>query len=226
VARVVFFDIDGTLIRTGGVSVKAFARAGETAFNVSNGVERMNFAGRTDTSLAREFFALHHIEPSPENFRHFFDSYVFWLDHLLPQYHGRVCPGVEQFIGELRQLRPSPLLGLLTGNIRLGAELKLRHYRLWEHFRTGAFGDDHEKRDHIAAIAKQRAARLLGKNDLRGDQVLVVGDTPFDVQCGRAIGAKVLTVTTGGATREQLASHQPDWLVNDLREIKAAEIWR
>lgn len=225
-ARAVFFDIDGTLIRTGGVSVKAFARAGQTAFNVSEGVDRINFAGRTDTSLVREFFSLHQIEPSPANFRHFFDAYVFWLDHLLPQHRGHVCAGVLPFIGELRQLRPPPLLGLLTGNIRLGAELKLRHYRLWEHFTTGAFGDDHEKRDQIAVIARQRAARLLRKTDLCGDQILVIGDTPFDIQCGRAIGAKVLTVTTGGATRSQLATHRPDWLVNDLREIKAAEIWR
>jgi phosphoglycolate phosphatase len=225
-ARAVFFDIDGTLIRTGGVSVKAFARAGETAFNVPNGTIPMKFAGRTDTSLAREFFSLHKIKPSAEYFRLFFDTYVFWLDHLLPQNRGSVCPGVLKFIKDLQNLRPLPLLGLLTGNIRLGAEIKLRHFNLWEIFQTGAFGDDHEERSQIAAIAKQRAARLLKEKNLRGDQILIVGDTPFDIQCGRAIGAKVLTVATGGATRKQLAEHRPDWLVEDLQEINAAEICR
>lgn len=224
--RVVFFDIDGTLIRTGGAGVKAFSRAGHTAFGVPNGTTTMKFAGRTDTGLVREFFHLHGIAPTPEHFQRFFDSYVFWLDHLLPHCRGGVCPGIFELIQDLRQLKPAPAIALLTGNIRLGAEIKLRQYGLWELFETGAFADDHEVRDQIAVVARQRTSEMLQLTDLRGEEMLVVGDTPYDIQCGRAIGAKVLGVTTGGATSAEMRLHRPDWLVNDVREISVADLIR
>jgi phosphoglycolate phosphatase-like HAD superfamily hydrolase len=115
------------------------------------------------------------------------------------------------------------MLGLLTGNIRLGAEIKLRHFDLWEVFETGGFADDHEERDQIAAIAHERGSRLLNE-DLRGEQVLVIGDTPLDIRCARAIGAKVLAVATGGHPLAELLAHHPDWAVGDLRKVKAAEV--
>ena len=117
------------------------------------------------------------------------------------------------------------MIGLLTGNIRLGAEIKLRSHGLWEIFETGGFADDHEERDQIAAAARARGSRLLG-GQLRGDEIVVVGDTPFDIRCGKFIGAKVLAVATGGATLAELKRHQPDWAVENLREIDAREILR
>ena len=217
--RLVLFDVDGTLIRSGGAGVKAFAKVFALEFNARDGFERLKFAGRTDLSLLREFFSLHGIPATSENFQRFFDRYVFWLDHILRESEARLCPGVREFIDGLQALAPPPLLGLLTGNIRLGAEIKLRHLRLWEAFATGAFADDHEERGQIALIARQRASRILGQ-DLRADQVLVVGDTPHDIRCGRAIGAKVLAVATGTCTLQELKGHRPDWAVNDLRELE------
>jgi phosphoglycolate phosphatase len=221
--RLVLFDVDGTLIRTGGAGVRAFAKVFATEFNALDGLERLKFGGRTDGSLLREFFGFHNIPPTPENFGRFFDRYVFWLDQILRQSDAVVCPGVWEFIRQLRTPPQPPLLGLLTGNIRLGAEIKLRHLNLWDVFATGAFADDHEERGQIAAIARQRASRIL-KRELRDDEVLVVGDTPLDIRCARAIRAKVLAVATGGATIEQLRAHQPDWAVKDLREIPASWI--
>jgi len=223
VIRLVLFDIDGTLIQTGGAGVQAFGRAFATEFNVPNGTERLKFSGRTDTGLARELFQQHQIEPSPENLRVFFDGYVFWLDFLLTQTRGAVLPGVWEFIRQLHALPEAPALGLLTGNIRLGAEIKLRHYELWEIFQTGAFGDDHEDRNQIAALAKERGSRLLN-NDLRGEQILVVGDTPRDIECARAIGAKALVVATGSVPFEELETHRPDWLVKDLTGVTATQV--
>ena len=222
-ARAVLFDIDGTLIRTGGAGVKAFARAGETAFGIPNCTAHMKFAGRTDTGLVREIFFGHGIELTAENVRRFFDAYVFWLDQLLPQCGGGVCAGVLKLIQSLRTQQNPPLIGLLTGNIRLGAEIKLRHYNLWQEFETGAFADDHEDRNQIAVVARQRVSRRL-QRDLPGREIIVVGDTPHDIRCGRAIGAKVLAVATGGSTCAEMRAHQPDWLVEDLQEITAAEI--
>lgn len=221
--RLVLFDIDGTLVHTGRAGVKAFAKVFATEFNATDGFERLKFAGRTDVAIVREFFGYHQIRPTPENFHRFFDGYVFWLDHILSQSQAGVCPGVWDFIGGLRALPQPPLLGLLTGNLRLGAEIKLRHCQLWDVFETGAFADDHEDRNQIAAVARERGSRLLQQN-LRDDQVLVIGDTPLDIRCGRAIGAKVLAVATGGATLEELKSHQPDWAVADLRELRPAKI--
>jgi hypothetical protein len=150
----------------------------ETEFNAVDGFENLKFAGRTDTGLVREFFTVHQIPVTESNFRKFFECYVFWLDHILAQSETGTCPGVVNFIDQLKGLPQPPLFGLLTGNIRLGAEIKLRHFGLWEEFRTGGFADDSEDRNEIAAIARKRGCQLL-QEELRPDQVLVVGDTPW-----------------------------------------------
>jgi len=221
--RLVLFDVDGTLVRTGGAGVKAFAKVFAEEFNAVDGFEQLKFAGRTDVSLVREFFRYHNVAETPDNFARFFERYVFWLDHILAASKTEVCPGIREFIDDLKALPRPPLPGLLTGNIRLGAEIKLRHFDLWDVFETGAFADDSEDRNQIAATARERGSRILGET-LRGDQVLVIGDTPFDIHCARAIGAKVLAVATGGAKLEELKRHQPDWAAKDLREVRAEEV--
>jgi phosphoglycolate phosphatase len=221
--RLVLFDIDGTLIRTGGAGVKTFAKVFQTEFNAVDGFERMKFGGRTDTGLVREFFGYHSIPATPENFKRFFERYVFWLDHILKETQTTVCAGVWEFIRGLQGLAKPPLIGLLTGNIRLGAEIKLRPAGLWDVFVTGGFADDSEERDKIAAIAKERGSRLLNE-DLQGEQVLVIGDTPLDVRCARAIGAKVLAVATGTVPIEELELHKPEWAVRDLRQLAPVEV--
>ncbi|HVU07262.1 MAG TPA: HAD family hydrolase [Verrucomicrobiae bacterium] len=222
-ARLVLFDIDGTLVHTGHAGTQAFKKTFATEFNLHHGTEKIKFAGRTDVSLVREFFKIHNLPETPEHFRQFFDRYVFWLDHILAHSDGKICQGVREFIRDLQGLPQPPMLGLLTGNIRLGAELKLRRYGLWEIFETGGFADDHEDRNHIAVAALERGRRVLGKN-LQPQEIIVIGDTPFDVRCGKFIGAKVLAVATGGATSEELKNHQPDWLVENLTQISAREI--
>ena len=195
----------------------------DAAFNKPDGFGKVSFAGRTVVSLVRELFGIHGIAATPENFQKFFDHYVFCLDHVLQNTSGDACPGVWDFICGLRMLHDPPMLGLLTGNIRLGAEIKLRRYGLWETFETGGFADDHEDRNHIAAAAFERGRRVLGK-DLRSDEIVVVGDTAFDVRCAEFIGAKILAVATGGAKYHELKPLAPNWLVHDLTRISAREI--
>lgn len=216
--RLVLFDIDGTLLHTNAVGIRAFAKALEMEFNIADGTAGLKFAGRTDTSLARELFLKHGVKVSPQNFQRFFDCYAHLLAHWLADCNGQVCVGANQLIAEFQSLAEPPAIGLLTGNIRLGAELKLRRFGLWECFATGAFADDHEDRNQIAVVAHKRGSELFGEK-LRGEQVLVIGDTPLDIACGRAIGAKVLAVATGGATLAELQAHQPDWLVADLTHV-------
>jgi phosphoglycolate phosphatase-like HAD superfamily hydrolase len=221
--RLVLFDIDGTLVHTGHAGTQAFKKTFATEFNLHHGAEKMKFAGRTDVSLVREFFKIHALPETPEHFRQFFERYVFWLDHILADADGKICHGVTKFIRDLQALSNPPALGLLTGNIRLGAELKLRRFGLWEIFQFGGFADDHEDRDHIAVAALERGRRVLGKN-LSPSEIIVIGDTPFDVRCGKFIGAKVLAVATGGATLDELKKCQPDWAVENLTRVKAEEI--
>jgi phosphoglycolate phosphatase-like HAD superfamily hydrolase len=221
--KLVLFDIDGTLVHTGHAGTRAFAKTFATEFQLHHGSERMKFAGRTDVSLVREFFRIHSLPETPEHFELFFERYVFWLDYILANSHTRICPGVWEFIHGLRALPAPPVLGLLTGNIQLGAEIKLRHFGLWNQFEFGGFADDHEDRDQIAAAAFARARRILGKN-LQPQEIVVGGDTPYDVRCGKFIGAKVLAVATGGAKLEELKTFQPDWFAADLTHVSAREI--
>lgn len=221
--KLVLFDIDGTLVHTGHAGTQAFAKTFAREFDLHHGSEKMKFAGRTDVSLVREFFKIHGLPETTEHFDRFFAHYVFWLDQILARNGGAACRGICEFIRDLQALPQPPVLGLLTGNVRLGAEIKLRHFGLWEIFHFGGFADDHEERDHIAAAALARARRVLGKN-LQPQEIVVIGDTPFDVRCGKFIGAKVLAVATGGATFEELKKCGADWTVENLTQISAREI--
>jgi phosphoglycolate phosphatase-like HAD superfamily hydrolase len=221
--RLVLFDIDGTLIHTGGAGTKAFSLTFASVFGLKHGAERMKFAGRTDVSLVREFFRIHGVPETPENFRRFFDNYVFLLEHILARSDGGQCTGITEFIRKLQALPRPPTLGLLTGNIQLGAEIKLRRYGLWDFFVMGGFADDHEDRNHIAAAALQRGRRLLDPQ-LQPEEIVVIGDTPFDVRCGKFIGAKTLAVATGGSRYAELKPHAADWTVENLTQIDVREV--
>lgn len=218
--KLVLFDVDGTLIRTQGAGIKAFERTFASEFKLAGATDGIEFAGRTDPSIVREVFGKFKIEPTPENFKRFFGTYAFWLDHLLSKTNGGICVGVWNFINGLMAMPVPPMLGLLTGNIRLGAEIKLRYFHVWDQFQIGAFGDDDENRDRLAVLAQKRASEKLGVN-LAGSEILVVGDTPLDIQCARAIQAKVIAVGTGGYTMDELKPFKADWLVSNLSELTA-----
>ena len=221
--KLVLFDIDGTLIKTGGAGEKAFGQVCLQEFNIPNATENLHFAGRTDPAIVRDFFKLFGIEPTPEHFARFFSAYVIILEKILGTLDGTVLPGARELVAAFQTMAHRPLIGLLTGNIKQGAQLKLTHYRLWDSFAMGAYGDDHEDRNQIAAIARNRGAKLLGTK-LRGEEVLVIGDTPRDVECGRAIDAKVLAVATGIFSINQLSECKADWVVPNLSEVNAHEL--
>lgn len=218
--RLVLFDIDGTLIHSGGAGLRAFNRVCSEVFGISDGAQHLKFGGRTDLSLMREFFSLYQIEPSKNNFDLFVSSYLGFLEKLIVETQGGLCPGVFEFLDDLELMPQAPLIGLLTGNLRRGAEIKLGHYKLWHRFPFGAFADDSEDRDQIAIMARHRGGQRL-KQPIAGEEIVVIGDTPLDIRCGRAIGAKVLAVATGNFTADELADHKPDWIFADLSETGA-----
>jgi len=222
-ANLVLFDIDGTLVRTGRAGVKAFGEAFRIEFSVMDCVEKLKFAGRTDVSLTREVFEQNGIAATRDNFDRFFHRYLNLLEKMIVGCDGEICGGVGPFMADLRALRKPPRIGLLTGNLRRGAEIKLSYFSLWHEFEFGGFADDHEDRDCIAAVAKQRGKDLVG-NSLRNEDVVVIGDTPLDIRCARAINARVIAVATGGRSLEELKEFKPDYALPDLHAIKAADL--
>jgi phosphoglycolate phosphatase-like HAD superfamily hydrolase len=217
-AKVILFDIDGTLIRTGGAGMRAFARTAQLLFDRPNGVDGLHFHGRTDTALIREFLHRNGFPTDEEHRRRFLDGYLFLLAKELERQKGDVCPGVRRLLEGLRSLPEPPLLGLLTGNIQVGATLKLAAHGLGEEFAVGGYGDDHEDRNRLAAVARDRAAAKLGKAvDPR--EIIVVGDTRADIECAQSIGARCLAVATGGASLADLLVHSPDLAVETLEGL-------
>ena len=221
--RAALFDIDGTLIHTGGAGQRAFEATFESEFGLADACGDTHFAGRTDRGLAADILAANQLEPSPANIQRVFEGYLRWLSEFLPADHHEPLPGVRELMEGLRALPEAPVIGLLTGNHSQGAKLKLTHFNLWHEFAWGAFGETHDTRDDMARHALALAREKMGE-ELKPSEILVIGDTQRDIQCARAIGARVLAVATGQENTDELAKHQPDFLVKDLREITPGEL--
>jgi phosphoglycolate phosphatase len=217
--RLILFDIDGTLITSGGAGETALVRAMESRFGIQENFEGIVLAGATDALIAHALLAKHDLEVSPENISALLDSYLHHLAECMPAHRGRVLPGLLSLLDALRD-HPAAVLALLTGNLVRGAELKLRHYGVWDYFEFGAFADDHHDRNQLGKFASDRAEQRYGA-PFPPDRIFVIGDTPRDIACGRAIGAKTVAVATGGATRDELSAHNPDFLFDDFSDTQS-----
>ena len=215
--RLLLWDIDATLITTGGAGEKALKRMIEERFGVADDLRDIEIAGRTDTSIAASILRKYQVEPNAKNLAEFLDVYLYYLEELLPQISGRVLPGVAEILQRLHQ-NPDRVLALLTGNLQRGAELKLRHYGLWDYFEFGAYADDHHDRNELGAFARARATEKHTE-DFAVAQIDVIGDTGHDIACGKIFGARTIAVATGSWTREQLAGYAPDFLFDDLSQV-------
>ena len=211
------FDIDGTLVTSGGAGEEAIRLCLRERFGREDDLSAVELAGRTDASIAHQLFERHGIEATPENFRAFFDGYLDWLAVELPRRPGTLLPGVVRLLERLRLL-PNVALALLTGNLSRGAELKLTHYGVWEFFDFGAFADDHPDRNQLGPFARRRALDRHGV-EFAPERIFVLGDTPHDIDCGRAFGARTVAIGTGKFAREALAAHRPDFLFDDLSDV-------
>lgn len=218
----ILFDIDGTLILTGGAGQRAFARAFRELFDVAELTGAVPFAGRSDRAIALDLMAAHGVPPTPENWQAFRETYLLHLPAALGELKGSVLPGVVEFLAQLQQ-RNDVAIGLLTGNLRLGAQTKLTHYKLWDHFPFGGFGDEATDRNDIAATALAAAmdhAALHNGHSGPLRETMVIGDTVHDVRCARAIGAYAVAVPTGNTPVEMLAAERPDLLLDDLSDCR------
>lgn len=214
--QVCLFDIDGTLLRSGGAGKAAMEAALASAFGVPPSAQDVPFSGRTDRAIARDLFAIHGVEHNDDNWQSFVANYLSHLPDCLTRLHGSVLPGIADLLTMLCR-RPDVAVGLLTGNIRAGARAKLSHYGLFEHFAFGGFGDHHWERDEVAREALAQVQEHVHPA-FDPAQIWVIGDTPLDVRCARAIGARAVAVATGWHSLEELALTQPDLVIADFAD--------
>lgn len=218
----ILWDIDGTLLHSTGAGMKALNRALGDVFGITGSFAGIEFAGRTDKLIIRQIFARFGLEYSPENVARYVEGYVAALPQSLAANNARVLPGIAEILGQAAG-HPEIAQGLLTGNLRRGAQIKLGFHGLWDYFPVGAFADDSEVRDELGPHALRRASAHWGVS-FPLERVWIVGDTPHDVACARAFGARALAVATGSSAAADLATHGPDAVLESLADT--ASFWR
>ncbi len=217
-SRLLLFDIDCTLIDTGGAGMAALKETARELFG-ADGPE-LDLAGSTDSGIVMGMLEHFGSDISRDEF------YQVYLAKLVPNlaaFTGRVLPGVEALLAELD--RSGAALGLLTGNIVGGAKAKIVHYGLADYFpmEVGAYGDDHHDRNRLGPVALARASAEYGRV-FQAESTVVIGDTPKDIACGKAMGAMTLAVATGGFSVDELAAYEPDLTVSDLTRPEVRQI--
>ena len=220
-ARVWLFDIDGTLVSSGGAGSLAMGRALEETFQSRSCLDAISFAGRTDFAITRDIFAAHAIEFQSEMITAFYECYLQHLPAAMKSCQGRVLPGVESLLDALK--KTTDQLGILTGNMQPAAEIKLRHFGIDSYFSFGGYGCKHESRNDVAAEALAQAQQT-SREAIDPTQVWVVGDTPNDVACARSQNLNAVAVATGVYPMDTLAKCEPNVLLDTLERFEFEEI--
>ncbi len=215
------FDIDGTLLLSGRAGLRAMTRAFHDTFGVANAFADTNFSGRTDSYLVSFALAAAGLPDTPEQHTRFRDVYVPILAEEIQHPgtgHKGLMPGARELVEALAD-HDHLHLALLTGNYRAAAEVKLTHFELWEHFEWGAFSDDAADRNALVSIARLRA-EIYDVPAEALERVIVIGDTPHDIDCARVGGAISIAVATGGHSVEELRAAGADVVVADLSDTE------
>jgi phosphoglycolate phosphatase len=216
------WDIDGTLITSGGAGMRALRRALQRVFAIDGSINDIDFAGHTDRWIMRQILTKFGLPATEENFSRFAKGYVAALPSELADRGVHPLPGVLVLL-EAAVARGDIALGLLTGNLRDGAAAKLGSRDLWRYFPFGAFADDSEDRNRLGPFALRRARAHHGV-DFAPSDTWVIGDTPHDVVCARAFGARAIGVATGRHSADQLRAEDADAVFGDFGD--PAAFWR
>jgi phosphoglycolate phosphatase len=217
--KLVLFDVDGTLLTASGAGRRALDQAMRDVYGTAGPIESYDFRGGTDPQIIRDLLERAGLDEAAiaAGEATVYRRYEALLETEIGDGRGvTVYPGVRELV-ETLAARADVVVGLLTGNIEAGARIKLRPTGLWPHFRLGAYGSDHADRTRLPRVAAERAERLVGRA-FRGEDTVIIGDTPRDIGCARAFGAKAIAVATGWHTLEDLAAHQPDHAFRDFAD--------
>ena len=216
----ILFDIDGTLVR--GTTAKfAFETAMLETYGTAGAVDSYDFSGKTDPQIARELLSAAGLEDAvvEAGFAGLWDRYIGELESRIISNPMRLLPGVQSLI-EALDAEPDVALGLVTGNIVRGARAKLGSVGLAEYFEVGGYGSDHEVREHLPAIALERAFEAWGVR-FPPESAVIVGDTPRDVECGKHEGTRTVAVATGRIPRERLETTGADAVFDDFSDVRS-----
>jgi phosphoglycolate phosphatase len=219
----ILFDIDGTLIHSGGAGTRAMNQTLEALTGIVDGFASVNCAGKTDIQIIREAFANLGLDSGSHFVERFLEHYPSHLRPAVVNPRGHVKPGVERLLQRLEE-HDGCYLGLLTGNLESGARIKLGPYGLNRFFPFGAFGSDEEDRNKLLPVAVRRFKELQGIEVAYRD-CLVVGDTPRDVDCAAPYGAACLAVATGPYSMEVLEAAGADLVLHDLSDTERIVSW-
>ena len=211
--RLILFDIDGTLIDSGGAGVRSLDLAFKKVFSVLNAFQGISMAGKTDTQIIKEGLMKHGMS-ADGNVESIIKVYLKHLREEINNDKKHVKPGIFELLENLRQKRESGL-GLLTGNLEQGARIKLDPFGLNKYFSSGAFGSDDEDRNNLLPIAVNRFEELF-RTKIEIDSCIIVGDTPRDVECAHIHGAMCIGVATGPYSSEDLTEAGADYVCEDL----------
>jgi phosphoglycolate phosphatase len=219
--QLVLFDIDGTLLTTGRAGVDAMHMAFAELYQIPNGFAGISTSGKTDPAILQEALTHHRRQAEGGALERFHERYIFHLRRTLqePARPRRLMPGLPSLLDTLAS-RADVVLGLLTGNFAVAAQLKLESFGIWHYFRCGAYGSDSSDRNALVPIAQERARALVGY-DILPTQIIVIGDTPRDIACALAHGACAVAVATGDYSVAELQRHRPDYCFTDLGDIPA-----
>lgn len=224
---VILFDIDGTLVLTGGAGGRAMSLAFDDVFGIPNAFTGMIMAGRTDAWLLSSVLEAHRVQPGSAELTRFRSVYFTHLARELerPGPCKGMMPGVPALLDALAA-HDDAYLALLTGNYETSARLKLEYFDLWRYFRCGAFGDDAPDRNQLLPRAMAQIG-ACGGPAVPASQVVVIGDTPFDVACAAAGGARSIAVATGGHGVEELRAAGADAVFETLADTESVlkAIW-
>lgn len=211
------FDIDGTLVDTGGRGMAALRKAAHDIFK--NEGPELDLAGSTDLGIFENICQHFGVRADRELGHYFFEIYHRHLEASLKNHpnEGQVIAGARELLEHLSH-KSSAQLALLTGNTAPGAAIKLRHYGLHSYFQFGAYGSDQADRDLLGPIAMERALASTGQS-FDPSQTLIIGDTPKDISCAHAMGARCLAVATGKFTKSELQDAGGDWVLNSLLDL-------
>jgi phosphoglycolate phosphatase len=211
--KLLLFDIDGTLLTTDGAGRVAMRQAAKDLFGLDEDLTGITIAGNTDGGIVREVLVKNNLPSTDENIRLYVEAYFARLAINLSTIPGTVLPGINDLLDAIDA--NSGAKGLLTGNIERGARLKLKTHGLGDRFEFGAFADDSFNRNDLGPFAKARAEAKYS-HFFKPEDVFVIGDTPRDIACGKAFGARTVAVATGHYRADDLADFEPDYLFEDL----------
>jgi phosphoglycolate phosphatase len=221
--RLVLFDIDGTLVLTKGAGRRALGAALLRVYGTTGLIDGYDFRGKTDPRIVADLMGAAGLAPEVIH-AGLSDCFEAYARGLVGEIGDGQCvtllPGVADLVRRL-DAAEGVVLGLLTGNIEEGARIKLAPTGLWPYFRTGAYGSDHGDRRRLPSLAARRAQALTG-HTFRAEDVLVIGDTPLDIECARAFGAVAVAVATGFHPYAELEAEEPDLLFESFAEFETA----